>query len=57
MKALDAAALGLHWSDIMVMLYYGFIMAILWLYSGCCYSCFTSQERVCVMAAMPARRE
>ena len=57
MKALDAAALGLHWSDLMVMLYYGFIMAILWLYSGCCYSCFTSQERVCVMAAMPARRE
>ena len=21
-------------------------MAVLWLYSGCCYSCYTSQERI-----------
>ena len=32
MRALAAAALGLHWRDSMVTWYYGFIMAILWLY-------------------------
>ena len=38
MKALDAAALGLHWSSIMIILYevmlwlhYGYVMVMLWL--------------------------
>lgn len=45
MKALAAAALGLHWSNIMVMLY----EVILWLHylcCGCCNGCCVSQERI-----------
>ena len=60
MKALAAAALGLYWSGIMVILcevmlgfHYGHIMVI----SGGCCGCCISQERGYVMAAMPARRE
>ena len=53
MKALAAAALGLRWSGIMVML----CEIMLWSCCGCCYSCYISQERGCVKAAMPARRE
>ena len=33
------------------------VMALLWLCCGHCYSCCISQERGCVMAAVPARRE
>ena len=57
MKALAAAALGLHWRNIIIMLYmricYGYIMVMLWLLLRCCFS----QEWGCVIAALPARRE
>ena len=65
MKALAAAALGLHWSNIMVMV----CEVMLWLYYGCamvmlqlllwllcqlgerlCYGCCASQERINVSA-------
>ena len=36
---------------------YGSVMATLWLGYGCCYRCCVSQERGCVMTAMPDRRE
>ena len=41
MKALAAAALELHWNNIMVMLW------LLWLCYGCCYSFCVNQERGC----------
>lgn len=47
MKALTAAAWGLCWSDIMIMLY----KVMLWLCYGCvmigygCFGCWVSQER------------
>ena len=54
----------LYWNDIGVAsrwcytrLCYGYVMATLWLCYGCCYSCCVSQERGCVMAAMPVRKE
>ena len=50
-KALTAAALVLHWTGIIVKLYE--VMAMLWLSYGCCC---VSQERGCIMAAMPVRR-
>ena len=57
MKALAAAVLGLHWSNITVLCYmtlcYGYVMVMY----VCCYSCCVSQERDRVVAAMPARRE
>ena len=40
-----------------IRLYCGSVMATLWLCSGCCYDCCITQERGCVMSAMPARRE
>ena len=61
MKALTAAALGLCWSDIMIMLYevmlwlcYGYIMILLWLLlwllcqpgERLCYGSHASQERI-----------
>ena len=52
MKALAAAALGLHWSNIMVML----CEVMLWLYYGCAMAA-VSARREAVMAAVPARRE
>ena len=65
MKVLAAAVLGLHWSDIMVMLYevilwlhYSYVMVMLWLFlqllhqpgERLCYSCHVSQERIKVSA-------
>ena len=65
MKALAAAALGLHWSDIMIMLYevmlwlhYCYIMVKLWLLlwllhqpgARLHYVCHASQERIHVSA-------
>ena len=51
MKALAAAALGLHWSNIMVMLW-----LLLWLLcqlgERMCYGCRASQERI-NMSAVP----
>ena len=35
----------------------GYVMALLRLCCGCCHSCCIRQERGCVLAAMPARRE
>ena len=55
-KALAAAALGLHWSNIMIML----CEVMLWLCYGYVVAAAmaaVSQERGCVMPAMPARRE
>ena len=57
--------MGLHLGGVMVMLLYEIMLykIILWLLHGfygcygCSYSCCISQERGCVMAAMPARRE
>ena len=56
MKALAAAALGLHWSNIMIRL----CEVMLWL----CYDyvmavamAAVSQERGCVTPAMPGKRE
>ena len=61
MKALTAAAWGLCWSDIMIMLYevelwlcYGCVMILLWLLlwllgqpgERLCYGCHASQERI-----------
>ena len=68
MKALVAVSLGLHWKSIKVMLYevklwlcYGCVMVMLYLLwqpgERFCYCHCASQERGCVMAAMPARRE
>ena len=51
MKALAAAALGLHWSGLMIMLY----EVMLWLVYR--YGCCINQERGSIMAAVPARRE
>ena len=48
MKALDTAALGLHWSNIMVMLH-EVMFWLLWL----CYGYVVSAA----MAAAPVRRE
>ena len=49
MKALAAAALGLHWSNIMVMLW-----LLLWLLcqpgEGLCYGCGASRERINIPA-------
>ena len=60
MKALAAAALRLQWSNFMVRLY----EVMLWLCYGCAVVMLwllllllRQQERGCVMAAMPARRE
>lgn len=60
MKDPAAAALGLRWSDIGIMLCeallwlcYGYIMVLLWLCCGWC----DSLDRDCVKAAVPARRE
>ena len=36
---------------------YAYVMAMLWLLYGCCYSCCISQEKGCVKATMPAGRE
>ena len=50
MKALAAAALGLHLSNIMVMvseLMLCYVTATLWLHYGCCYGSYVSQERGC----------
>ena len=60
MKVLAAAVLGLHWSDTMAMLYEVMLWlhySSVWLCCGCFYSCCISQERGCVMAAIPPRRE
>ena len=61
MKALAAAALGLHWSDFMIMLYevmlwlcYGYVLVMLWLLlwllsqlgERLCYSCSASKKRI-----------
>ena len=47
MKALAAAASGLHWSNTMVTLYKVMLwLAILCLCCGCCYGCCVSQERI-----------
>ena len=43
-KALAAAALGLQWCDIMVVIG-GYVMATLWLCYGGCYGCCATQER------------
>ena len=60
MKALAAAALELHWSNITIMLYevmFWLHIARLWLCYGFCYGGCVSQQKSCVMATMPARRE
>ena len=61
MKALAATSLGLHWSNIMVMLHevmlwlcYSYIMVMLWMLlwllhqprERLCYGCHASQERI-----------
>jgi len=71
MKALATAALGLHWSDIMVMLYevmlwlsYDSFMVLLWLLlqllhqpgQRLCCGCHASQERINVSAVAMAPR-
>ena len=43
----------LHWGYMEL----HYVMALLWLRCGQCYSCRISQERGCVMVAVPARRE
>lgn len=70
-KAWAAAALGLHWSDTMVMFYevllrlhYGYILAIFWPLLGLqhqhgervCYGCRGSQERINLSAIPSAPR-
>ena len=62
MKALAPAILGLHWSNIMVMLWlcYGYILVMLWLLlwllcqpgERLCYGYHSSQERI-NMSAVP----
>ena len=58
-KVLAAAELGLRWSGTVVLLHelmswlrHSDVMVMSWL----CYSCRISQERGCVLAAMPAGR-
>ncbi|CAM9288786.1 unnamed protein product [Rangifer tarandus platyrhynchus] len=70
-KALAAAALGLHWSNTMIMFYevllrlhYGYILVMLWLPLGLqhqpgervCYGCRASQERINLSAIPSAPR-
>ena len=65
MKALAAAALGLPWSSLMVVLYkamlwlcHGYVMALLWLLlwllhqkgERLCFGCHASQERINIYA-------
>ena len=50
MKALAAAALGLHFSNIVVMVcevMLCYVTATLWLRYGCCHGSYVSQERGC----------
>ena len=69
MKALAAAALGLPWSSLMVVLYkailwlcHGYVMVLLWLLlwllhqkgERLCYGCHASQERINVSAVPTA---
>ena len=58
-RVLAAAEPGLRWSgtvvllhEVMLWLHHSEVMVMLWL----CYSCCISQERGCVLAAVPARR-
>ena len=52
MKSLAAAALGLHWSNIMVWL----DEVMLWFCCGCCCNCCVSQERINVSVIPMAPR-
>ena len=60
MKALALAALGLHWSHIMLYVICGYVPAVFWLHYGYAVAAATalvSAGRDSVKAAMPARRE